>query len=224
MHRLRPLCRVAALALVLLASAGPARALTIFSDDFDSEPGVGSGSFPDSLVSIAGPFSSKWTVTSGTVDLISHGDYASAPGEIECHGGGGKCIDLDGSTSSGGTFESIVLNLQPGTYDFRYELSGVASSFTQAGALPDNEVEVSIGGLFSETVTRAKGDPYATFGGQFSVTTATNVKIVFTDPNGDNFGAMLDSVRLELIPEPGTATLLLGGLLGLALRRRWERS
>ena len=209
--------RVALLILSTVALAAPSGAATIFYETFDAEVGTGHGS-GGSGIDYTG-FAS-WTVSSGTVDLIAHDDFAPASGEIACYGGSGKCVDLDG-TNDGGVLTSVSLLLQPGTYELSYHLSGVASSFSQSGSNASNTVNASItGGLFFESVVRAKGDPYGVFGGQFTVLSATSVQIVFEDLGADSFGAMLDEVRLAQVPEPGTAWLVAGGLLGLGLRRR----
>lgn len=207
-----------ALAATLLLPAAPAGAVPIFSETFDAEAGSGDGTSGGSGIQYTG-FTS-WTVSGGSVDLIQHGDFAPAADEIACYGGSGKCVDLDGS-NNGGVLTSAVLNLQPGTYQLTYWLAGVASSFTQSGSNPVNTVEATVtGSLFSESVSRDKGDPFEAFGGQFTVTSATTAQIVFEDPNADSFGAVLDQVSLELVPEPGAALLVLGALLAVAGARR----
>lgn len=207
----------AALAGMMLGFAAPAAAVTIFAETFDAEPGTGDGGSGGSGINYTG--FANWTVSGGSVDLIAHDDFAGA-GEIECFGSTGKCVDLDG-TSNGGILTSVSLLLAPGTYDFSYQLAGVASTFTQSASNPTNTVEASItGGLFFESVTRDKGDPFEAFGGQFTVGSSTSVQIVFEDLGADSFGAMLDEVRLEQVPEPATALLLMGGLAGLAVARR----
>jgi len=211
--------RLASLAIAALFLAAPAGALTIFSDTFDTEPGSGDGGSEQSGLNYTG--FANWTVSSGTVDLISHDDYAPAAGEIECLGSTGKCVDLDGGTNNAGVMTSTSILLAPGLYELSFELAGVASSFGQSAASVPNVVDFSVTGTaLVGQATRNHGDAYSTVSGQFTLLAPTSVQIVIANQGGDNFGAMLDQASLELIPEPGTAALLMGGLLGLALARR----
>lgn len=205
------------LALAMLSLGARASALGIvFQDGFDAETGSGQGASGQSQSNYNAFVS--WTVSDGTVDLVAHTDFG-----IDCFGGAGKCVDLDGATSNAGVLTSIVLNLAPGDYELSFQLSGTDAGFAQAGALAPNTVDVSIGALFALSVTVNKGDPYAAYGGAFSVLVPTAVSIVFANQGGDNFGAMLDAVKLELVPEPGTAALLGLGLAALARRRQAGR-
>jgi len=189
----------AALALALLAIfCRPIAALT-FQDSFDDEPGGGDGASGLSGLNYAS--FANWTVDSGTVDLISSGDF-----NIGCANGVGKCVDLDGSTSDAGLFVSTPLLLSPGTYILSFELAGAPSSFGGSAATP-NFVDVSVGAFYSEQIERQQGDPFETFGGEFFVTEPTTVSIVFDNPGDDNFGALLDNLALRA-PEPGIFALL----------------
>jgi len=207
------------LMMALLSLASPAAATTVFFDDFNSEPGSGAGGSGQSQLNYTG--FANWTVSGGTVDLIFHDDFAPAAGEIECIGSTGKCVDLDGGTSNAGVMTSTSLLLAPGLYDLSFELAGVASSFGQAAASVPNIVDFSATGTtLVGQATRNQGDPYGTVGGQFTLLAPTSVQLVIANQGGDNFGAMLDNVKLVLVPEPHTFGLLAGGLLGLALARR----
>lgn len=200
--------------LVLAPAAGPA--IPVFEDDFDAEPGDGDGTSGGSGVGYTG-FAS-WSVSDGTVDLVSDGDFS-----IDCPSAGGKCVDLDGNTNDAGVLTSTSLLLDPGTYTLSYTLAGVSTSFSTAPAMADNLVDVSLGGLYSDQHTVQWGDAPQVFGATFDVLSQTSVSLVFANQGGDNFGAMLDDVSLELIPEPRTAALLGLGLAGLGLRARVKR-
>lgn len=213
---------VALLAGVALCLASSAAGTTVFLDTFDGEPGSGSGGSGQSQVNYTG--FANWTVTDGTVDLVFHDDFASGVDEIECIGFTGKCVDLDGGTSDAGKMTSTAIALAAGTYELSFELAGVASSFGQTAAGVPNVVDFSVTGTtLSGQATRNQGDPYSSVGGLFTLASPTAVQIVISNQGGDFFGAMLDDVKLTLVPEPGTAILVMGGVLGLALARRRSR-
>jgi hypothetical protein len=206
------------LMVALLSLASPAAATTVFFDDFNSEPGSGAGGSGQSQLNYTG--FANWTVSGGTVDLIFSGDFATGT-EIECIGLTGKCVDLDGGTNNAGVMTSTSILLNPGLYDLSFELAGVASSFGQAAASVPNIVDFSVTSTtLVGQATRNQGDPYSSVGGQFTLLAPTSVQIVIANQGGDNFGAMLDDVKLVLVPEPHSFGLLAGGLLGLALARR----
>jgi len=198
---------------VLALASLPAGAIPVFEDDFDAETGSGQGASGQSQTSYTGFV--NWTVSDGTVDLVAHTDFG-----IDCFGGSGKCVDLDGATSNAGVLTSTALNLAAGTYVLSFQLSGTDAGFAQAAAGTPNVVDVSIGAFFTTQVTVNQGDPFASYGGSFTLLAPASVSIVFANQGGDNFGAMLDDVKLELVPEPGTAALLALGVAGLAARRR----
>jgi len=204
-----------AVAMALGGAPASATPVVVFQDSFDTETGSGQGASGQSKVNYTA--FAQWTVSDGSVDLIAQGDFG-----IDCFGGSGKCVDLDGGTNDAGVLTSVALNLAAGSYDFSFQLSGTDSGFTQTNATFENVVDVSIGGLFAATITANQGDPFATHGGSFNVLAPTTVSIVFANQGGDNFGAMLDAVKLEVVPEPATAALLALGLgsLGAFGRRR----
>lgn len=200
------------LALTALSSAAGALPIVVFQDDFDAETGSGNGASGQSKSNYNAFL--QWTVSNGTVDLVAHTDFG-----IDCFGGAGKCVDLDGATNDAGVLTSIALNLAPGTYDFSFRLAGVELAFNPPQSFFPNTVDVSIGTLFVAAITVNKGDPYAEYGGVFEVLVPTTVSIVFANQGGDNFGGVLDAVKLQMVPEPGTAALLALGLAALASRR-----
>jgi hypothetical protein len=207
---------VVGLLLGVLASglwAVPAAAIPIFEDDFDAETGSGQGASGQSRINYSA--FANWVVSDGTVDLIAHTDFG-----ISCSGAAGKCIDLDGGSNDAGVLTSTALDLAAGSYEFSFQLSGTSSAFTQTAANNPNTVDVSIGSFFATSVTVDKGDPFASYGGSFTLLAPATVSIVFANQGGDNFGAMLDDVKLELVPEPGIVALLALGLGGLAARAR----
>lgn len=200
-------------ALALGGAPAGATSVVVFEDDFDAEAGSGQGASGQSKINYSAFI--QWTVSDGSVDLIANGDFG-----IDCVGGAGKCVDLDGAMNDAGVLTSVALNLAAGAYDFRFQLAGTDSGFTQTGAQNPNIVDVSIGTLFVDTITVDQGDPFATYGASFTVFAPTTVSIVFANRGGDNFGAMLDAVKLVMVPEPGTIALLALGIGGVGAVRR----
>jgi PEP-CTERM motif len=80
----------------------PAHASVVFSDPFDSEPdGPDAGG---STLNDTGLTNWISVTNEGTVDTVVSGSFG-----IQCAGGAGKCIDLDGSTNNGGLILSKTL-------------------------------------------------------------------------------------------------------------------
>jgi hypothetical protein len=191
----------AALAVAAGAQAGPA-----FSDNFDGENGGATELNYTGFTS--------FSVADGTVDLIGTPNGFG----IVCAGGAGACVDLDGSTGDAGALTSTPLNLAAGSYTLSFDLSG-----NQRGG-GDDTVEVSLGDLFATSITLAPGEAFQTFTYNFDVLADTIASLVFQNLGGDNIGAILDKVALDIrtdaVPEPGMIGLLGLGLLGLVAARR----
>lgn len=179
----------------------------IFNDNFDS-------SLPATQLNPAVP---GWNSLNGTVDYIKNGGYG-----ISCVGGGGGCIDLDGTTSDAADFTSQAsFNLVSGhTYVLSYFLSG-----NQRGG--SDTVVASFGGVSQSTVLGA-GDPFALYTLTVKPSSNMSSSIVFSNAGGDNIGAILDGVtveeRLAAVPEPGTVVLLPAALAALMYWKRRNRN
>jgi hypothetical protein len=178
-----------------------ANAGVIFQDNFDSELAPG-----ESQTNYTG--FANWTVTNGTVDLISDPNIWN----LDCAGGTGKCVDLDGSSRNAGTLQSTQLNLNPGSYTLSFDISG-----NQRGSADDSMV-VTLGGLLEETFTLAANSPWQTIVRNITLTTQTSDFLTFNHDGQDNIGILLDNV--SLVPEPGTIALIGIGLTSLIAFRR----
>lgn len=172
-------------------------AITSLVDNFDSESRVlNYTSF------------SHWDVTNGTVDVVGSGNWS-----IDCVGGSGACVDLDGSSRNAGDLVSKELFAE-GTYDFQFKISG-----NQRGGSRPDAVTVSLGD-FSEYFSLSHDDPFMLVSRTVTVGTG-GAKLSFSAAGGDNQGLMLDDVSVTQTPVPAAIWLFGSALLGLAgLRRR----
>ncbi len=181
----------------LLASLGAAAsAQTIFFDNFDSQtPGPNRANYTTF---------DNWDVTDGTVDLWSG------------FGGAGAIVDLDGSSANPGVFATKTsFGLSAGQeYRVSFQLAG-----NQRNASSD-AVAVRFAGLQQDYVIGAN-DPWTEFGFNFTPVSNTSSKLAFENGGADNFGAWLDEVKIEAVPEPGImAALGLGGLFAVRRARK----
>ncbi len=206
---------VATLFGAALTFGSSSQAAVLFQDSFDSDALTSALNF-NSLA--------NWTVSNGTIDYIRSGNYY-----INCVGGTGGCIDMDGSTGDAGRITSTATYAL--TAGVSYTLSGQVSG-NQRGGTADG---ISLGLLDSIT-----GDPLITFtnsliasGASFgtrsvTVTYQTNrtVRLFFEGLGGDYYGVILDNVLFAddgsstVVSEPGTALLAGLGLLLAAMHRR----
>ena len=146
------------LTLCLMSQVSQAN-VTLFCDDFNSENG---GNHQLNYNGFA-----NWNVVDGTVDLIGVGSpWNFFPAN-------GLFVDMDGSTQNAGKMISTgPINLQPGTYALSFDLAGNQRD----GMAETVAVQVAIG-LFSQTYSLNRTDPFQTFTEVFTVAASTDVSL-----------------------------------------------
>lgn len=185
----------------LLALPPAASATVVFFDSFDTEALELNTTLDN------------WTVTNGTIDVVGLITYPTL-----CAGGPSPtaCVDLDGSSSDAGTITHTQA-VAAGDYRLSYWLRGNARpEYPTRG--PDTVVitlDTSNGGH-----TLPYDEPWTEYSLLLTGYAGGNLSIVFDHAGGDNVGLLLDDVKLEAVPEPGTLLLLGSGISALALRRR----
>lgn len=134
---------------------------------------------------------------------------------MQCAGGTGKCVDLDGSRGNAGIFTSKTFSLSAGSYVLSFDVSGNQRNHS------DDTMELMLGGYVLDTLKLSAKAPWQTITYAFDVTTASSDYISFNHLGGDNIGIMLDNVSVtKSVSEPATFALLGLGLAGLAAARR----
>lgn len=187
-----------------------------FNDSFEGES--------DTSIKNYTPFE-FWDVSDGTVDLISGADGGFG---IPCSNGT-KCLDLDGSTANSGILTTKQnFALSAGTYELTFALAGNPLKPQET-----NSVMVSLGDVFSETISLSGNDPFMTFTKEIIVTADTSGNLSFENKGGDHYGLILDAVALNSVTpgtpkDPGTSAvplppagwLFLSGILGFSVFRK----
>ncbi len=194
--------------LVIASTSSFAHNIDVLNDGFENDE-------TGSVLNYTG--FEHWTVTSGTVDLVKEPGYG-----ISCNGGS-FCVDLDGSTGSGGTLTSKH-TFQAGTYNISLDFSGNQRNANAAG---NDSFEVVFGGsvlanipftAFNAGWTTLNLMATVNAGDSFSVSTGSN----------DNIGLIIDNIsiaKVSEVPIPAAAFLFAPALLGfMGFRRKAKQA
>jgi len=136
----------------------------------------------------------NWSVVNGTVDIVESGDENN----IVCDGDGYRfCVDLDGSSGNPGLLISKSLDLEAGTYNLSFSISG-----NQRDTIYDNDmVTVSLGNIFTESFTKNENDPFERITRELEVSSnQSNIHLTFENDGLDNYGVILDEVLFRKLP------------------------
>jgi choice-of-anchor C domain-containing protein len=155
-----------------------------------------------------------WTVTGARID------YVGPPWDVS---DGQRAIDLDGNDDIGGIEQTFATTLGQ-TYVVSFDLSG-----NPDGGPLVKAVRVSAAGFTHDYTFDNSGQTLRSLTWQpitFSfLATSASTTLGFTSlsSSGSSYGALIDNVRVEPVPEPSTF-FLLGTALASALTSQRHRS
>jgi hypothetical protein len=196
-----------ALSVGLMWAQASQAATVVFSDDFNTT----------TTQALNQTTFTKWTVTSGSVDVIGDGGpFAYFPI------GHGNYIDLNGTSGQPGTLTTIQ-SFAAGTYVVTFELAGSQGGSGNVDPVSKTtEISFSIGGT-TQSILLDPTSPFTQYSRTFTTTGAGQLS--FTDLSGGNanVGNLLDNVSVASVPEPSTWAMMILGFFGvgfIAYRRK----
>lgn len=159
---------------------GPASSRLLISDDFNGEN--------EGVYSLNYEGFAQWEVAAGSVDLIGTPPFHDfLPPEQKLY------VDLDGTTHAGGVLRTRrEFDLAPGLYRLRFKMSGCPRPHQ-----PPNTVVVSLGEHYREAITLPSYAPLRLYLRTVRVRHRSAARLQFQHLGGDNYGSIIDDVRLE---------------------------
>jgi hypothetical protein len=185
-----------------VAAATSALSAPLFIDNFDSEP----FSLNSALT--------NWTIVNGSIDVIGPGFYDFYPGN-------GRYLDMNGTTSQGGTIvTNSTFNIVAGQ---KYKLSFNHGTNLYSQGSPEQlnfAVGTNASSLAITNTIPGITTGLLTFNWIFTAGTTQAASILFADggvSNTDNGGPILDNVSLSPIPVPPALPLFLIGVAAVGV-------
>jgi hypothetical protein len=232
--------KLLAVAAALALAATGAHATTVLSDNFDSENG---GATALQYTGFA-----NFNVTGTGVDIVGTPNVYG----ITCAGGGGSCVDLDGSPGPGGLITKTAYTFNAGDLvKLSFQIAGNQrdsdpNSFFagfQSGGGNISAINYTLGGAYGNSVpfptllfssvdtttsTTGGSQPFETYTLSFEALQTGSVEAFIGTQDPGNVGPLLDNVSLSIsaVPEPATwAMMLLGvGMIGAGVRMARRRT
>jgi hypothetical protein len=156
-------------------------------------------------------FGGYWNVFQANIDIVRT-PYSPLPAAYE----GVQYIDLNGTTTLGGVYQDIFVG-SAGVYTLSFAQHG---NYSFNRTIP-RTMSVAFGSLFSGSYTHRHGDPWRLYSVTLTINTPGTYRLSFVSTTSTNAeGPLVDDVRLELVPEPASLTVIGIGLASLLKRRR----
>jgi choice-of-anchor C domain-containing protein len=204
-------------ALALMASVGASAAATNLINNGSFEATVISNTNGYATLGASTSILSDWTISAGTVDLIS--TYWTAQS-------GNQSLDLIGANSNGAISQTFNTTVGQ-TYNVSYWLAGnphdevkLKTGTVSVGNLTQNFSFDTTGKSLSNMGWVEKSFSFIASGSSSTLTFASHQ--LAANGSASSWGPALDNVSVTAVPEPETYAMLLGGLacIGFVARRR----